>query len=153
MEKKAFQELIGPENHCHGCGIANEKGLHLKSYWQGEDSVAVWRPSPHHCAGSPDVVNGGVLASLMDCLSNNLAMASAYRRAGRKVGSNPKIWCVTARLEAEYLKPVPMGKDLHLHARVASVDRRATHVECSVQVDGQTCARGKVLLIEIKRSD
>ncbi len=27
---------------------ADERGLHIKSYWDGEDSVAVFQPKPYH---------------------------------------------------------------------------------------------------------
>jgi acyl-coenzyme A thioesterase PaaI-like protein len=152
-EKEAFQDLIGPENHCHGCGCGNEHGLQIKSYWDGDEAVAIFNPKPHHSAGSPDYVNGGILASLVDCHGNNLAMASAYRREGRQVGSLPKIWCVTARLEVSYKAPVPMGKELHLRAKITKQERRKTWLEIQVSVDGQLCVQGELLQIEVARKD
>ena len=151
-EKQAFQDLIGPENHCHGCGVGNPRGLYLKSYWDGDEAVAVWKPAPHHTAGSAAYVNGGILASLIDCHSNNLAMASSYRRVGRPVGSEPKIWCVTARLNIDYKKPVPIDQEIHLRARVLEHERRKTRVECQLGTETEVCALGEVLLIEIDRN-
>jgi len=152
-EKEAFQDLIGPQNHCHGCGVENEKGMRLKSYWDGEDAVANWKPSLHHTAGSKDYTNGGIMASLIDCHGNNLAMASAYRRAGRKVGSEPKIWCVTAQLKIDFLEPVPINQTIHLRAHVLKNEGRKTWIECQLSVNNQLCVKGELLQIEIQRND
>ena len=46
MSQIAFQDQ-GSVHHCHGCGPANEKGLRLKSYWDGDEAVAqILRISP-----------------------------------------------------------------------------------------------------------
>jgi acyl-coenzyme A thioesterase PaaI-like protein len=152
-EKEAFQDLIGPENHCHGCGCANEKGLQLKSYWDGDkdESIAVFKPAPHHSAGMAEYVNGGIIASVIDCHGNNLAMALAYHRAGRKVGSLPKIWCVTGRLEIDYKLPVPIDCELLLRARLLEQEGRKSWIECLLYADDLLCVRGKLLQIEIAR--
>ncbi|MCB0359921.1 MAG: hypothetical protein KDD44_09800, partial [Bdellovibrionales bacterium] len=95
--QQSIQDQIGSENHCHGCGPANSQGLQLKSFLvTPTEARAVWRPKPQHCAGSERVVNGGILASLIDCHCVNLAMAAAYGEANRSIGSEPKLWCVTA---------------------------------------------------------
>jgi len=39
MGEIAFQDQ-GSVHHCHGCGAANERGLRLKSYWEGDEAVA-----------------------------------------------------------------------------------------------------------------
>lgn len=153
MEKEtiAFQDLIGLENHCHGCGIGNPNGFYLKSYWDDNDAVATWKPLPHHTAGSLQFVNGGILASLIDCHSNNLAMASSYHREGRKIGSDPKIWCVTAQLKIEYIKPVPIDREINLRATLIKQEGRKTWIKCILSIDGKQCALGEVLLIELKK--
>ena len=152
-EKEAFQDLIGPENHCHGCGCANENGLQIKSYWDGDGAVATYWPKPHQCAGSPHYVNGGILASLIDCHGNNTAMATAYHRAGRKVGSLPKIWCVTAKLDISYKAPVSMGKELLLRSRITKQEGRKTWLEVNDFVEDKLCVQAELLQIEVKRED
>jgi hypothetical protein len=41
--EKAFQDHY-PEEYrkCYGCGPDNEHGLQIKSYWDGDESVAVF---------------------------------------------------------------------------------------------------------------
>ena len=45
----AFQDqIVG--NHCWGCSPTNESGLHIKSFWSGDESVCTWNPGGHHAA-------------------------------------------------------------------------------------------------------
>ena len=46
----AIQDLI-PNNLCFGCGADNNLGLHIKSYWQDDESVCIYQPEPHQTAG------------------------------------------------------------------------------------------------------
>ena len=67
MNKKSFQEYYPDElSYCYGCGRLNEHGLKLKSYWDGEETVAIFHPRPYHIA-IPGYVYGGLIASLIDC--------------------------------------------------------------------------------------
>src|SRR4026207_2341760 len=97
MDEIAFQDQ-GSVHHCHGCGAANEKGLRLKSYWDGDEAVANGCAEPHHCGGTRENLNGGIIASLIDCHSLNLAIAHAYRVAGPPIGSTPRPGDATAGL-------------------------------------------------------
>lgn len=159
MEQKqqSFQEqfaALGIE-HCWGCGVANKHGLRLKSYWDaagsnGEDSTAqaicVWQPQPYHIA-VPGVVNGGILATLIDCHSAATACADAYRAAGRPIapGGEPLLY-LTARLDVSYLRPTPADGPLKLRARVVERGERRTTVECAViSASGVESARGIVV--------
>ena len=107
MSSTAFQDLI-PDNGCYGCGPANPHGLRIKSVWEGEEAVCVYRPEPHQSAGPPQFLNGGIIATLIDCHSVCTAIAHAYRAEGRPIGSAPHIWCVTANLNVTYLRPTPL---------------------------------------------
>ena len=45
MGEKAFQDYYPDElSRCYGCGRLNEHGLKIKSYWDGQDAVAVLEP-------------------------------------------------------------------------------------------------------------
>ncbi len=87
MTEPAFQDQ-GSVHHCHGCGADNERGLRLKSYWDGDGAVANWQAEPYHCGGTRGNLNGGIIASLIDCHSLNLAIAHAYR-ASRAANRQP----------------------------------------------------------------
>jgi acyl-coenzyme A thioesterase PaaI-like protein len=150
MGERAFQDQ-GSVSHCHGCGADNEQGLQIKSFWDGDEAVANWKAQPHHCGGSQQIVNGGIVATLIDCHSLNLAIAHAYRTEGRAIGSAPRIGYVTGNLNVSYLKPTPMNRPLHLRARITKVEGRKAWVHCTLSAGGQICATGEVLGIRVMR--
>lgn len=146
----SFQDQIGPQNHCHGCGVGNPLGLQIKSQWRGEDGVCRFQPLPHHSAASTAVVNGGILASVVDCHCNCTAMANAYREQGRAIGSQPEIWCVTASLTLNYRKPTPIDEELEVVARVVRREGRKTWLSCTVSASTGVCVEAEMLAIEVK---
>ncbi len=150
MKQEAFQDL-GSVSHCYGCGADNEKGLQIKSIWDGDEAICTWKPKPHHCGGSTEIVNGGIIATLIDCHSLNLAIAHAYKIEGRSIGSSPRIHYVTANLDISYLRPTPIGKPLYLRANIKKIEGRKTWVNCTLSADGQTCAVGEALGIRVQR--
>jgi hypothetical protein len=42
---KSIQETYAPNLACFGCGPANPKGLHVRSFADGEEVVAEWNPT------------------------------------------------------------------------------------------------------------
>jgi acyl-coenzyme A thioesterase PaaI-like protein len=150
MSSVAFQDqYLDARADCWGCGRNNADGLHVKSYWDGDEAVASFTPHPEH-TGHKGVLNGGVIATLMDCHCMGLAMASAHRTEGREIGSQPLITYVTASLKVDYLKPTPLTeKPVQLRARVDKIDGRKTYMTCSLVADGIETARGEVLGIRI----
>jgi acyl-coenzyme A thioesterase PaaI-like protein len=150
MSQKSFQDQ-GSVSHCHGCGANNERGLQIKSYWDGDEAVATWKAQAHHCGGSKEIVNGGIIASLIDCHSLNLAIAHAYRIEQRPIGSAPRIGYVTGKLSVSYLKPTPISEPLQLKARITKTAGRKAWVSCTLSARGQVCATGEVLGIRVER--
>lgn len=47
MDEKAFQDYY-PDELAHCYGRLNERGLGIKSYWDGEETVAAFVPAAHH---------------------------------------------------------------------------------------------------------
>lgn len=150
MSERAFQDQ-GSVNYCHGCGADNQRGLQIKSFWEGDEAVATWKAEPHHCGGSQEIVNGGIIATLIDCHSLNLAIAHAYRMERRSIGSAPRIGYVTRNLNVSYLKPTPMDQPVELRARIAKIEGRKAWVTCTLSAGGQICATGDVLGIRVER--
>ena len=145
----SFQEQIGEKNHCHGCGTGNPLGLHIKSYWQDQQAICRFRPQSHHCAASTGVVNGGILASVIDCHCNCTAMANLYREQQRDIGSQPENWCVTASLTLNYRKPAPIDEELLLVARVSRREGRKTWLTCTLSASQGVCVEAEMLAIQV----
>jgi len=147
-KEKAFQDYYPDElSYCYGCGRLNEHGLQIKSYWDGEETVAVFQPRPYHTA-IPGYVYGGLIASLIDCHGTGTAAAAAYRAAGREMGTEPAYRYVTAALRVDYLKPTPMV-GLEVRGRVKEVKGRKVVVEVEVRAGGELCARGEVVAVQM----
>jgi len=145
---KAIQDCI-PDNHCFGCGPLNPLGLQIKSYWDGEEAVCRFQPRPEHMAGPTHVLNGGILATVIDCHAVCTAIADSYRVAGEALGAGPLRWAVTAALRVDYLAPTPIEQPVELRARVREVSGRKRVVDCTVRSGGRECAKAEVLAVEV----
>lgn len=148
VSARPFQDDLH-QNYCWGCGIANPHGLHIKSTWDGEDAVCVWQPAPEHMAGPRQVLNGGIIATVIDCHSICTAVADAYRAEGRQVGSEPFIWLVTASLAVSYRKPAPLDRRLRVTGRITERTGRKTIVTATVFAGEEECATGEVVAVRV----
>ncbi|RCU50453.1 PaaI family thioesterase [Corallincola holothuriorum] len=151
--KPAFQDLI-PHNHCFGCGPQNSEGLKLKSYWRDDgSSECVYLPQPHQCAGPTGFVNGGIIATLIDCHCICTAMAHAYALAGREIGQGQPIWYVTGELNIQYLAPTPIDEAIKLVAKVENVSGKKMTLSCELmnvtEAPSTPYARATIMAIQV----
>jgi acyl-coenzyme A thioesterase PaaI-like protein len=149
MNTKSFQDCY-PDHfaHCYGCGRLNKHGLHVKSYWDGEEAVCTFQPKPYHTA-IPGYVYGGLIASLIDCHCTGTASAAAYRAEGREMGSDPPRRFVTASLHVDYLRPTPIDAVLEVRARIKEIKGRKIVVTASLAAGGELCARGELVAVQV----
>lgn len=147
--EKAFQDYY-PDSyrHCYGCGPDNDHGLQIKSYWDGDESIAEFHPQEFHLA-FPGYVYGGLIASLIDCHSTGTAAAAAYRQEQRELGSAPHFRFVTAALHVDYLRPTPLGPPLILRSRVTEIKKRKVVIETDLLVNDVVTAKGNVVAVQI----
>ena len=149
MSQLAFQENYPEEfAHCYGCGTQNERGHRLKSYWDGDTTIAHFTPEPWHTA-IPGFVYGGLIASLIDCHGTGSAAAFGYRAEHRELGTEPPLRYVTASLKVDYLAPTPLGGELELRGRLVEAKERKITVEVTVKAEGKVCARGTAIAVKI----
>ena len=140
-----------PANICWGCGPDNAHGLRLKSYWRGDTTVARYQPKPYQ-AGWPWVLNGGILASLIDCHCVCTAIAEARRAPVASQDGHPPVVFATGSLSVRYLRPVPIDATLELTARITERTPRTTRLECTVTVRGEPCAQAEVVAVRVMSS-
>jgi acyl-coenzyme A thioesterase PaaI-like protein len=148
MDSPPFQDQLR-ENYCWGCGANNPRGLRVKSAWDGDDAVCTWTPEPHHAAGPRHVLNGGIIATLIDCHCICTAVAAAYRVEGREIGTHPLIWYVTGSLQVTYLNPAPINGPVLLRAHIADMKEKKTTLRCSLRAGDLECARGEVVAVRV----
>jgi acyl-coenzyme A thioesterase PaaI-like protein len=145
---QSIQDQIGG-NHCWGCGTLNPHGLQIKSYLRGEEAICEFMPLPEQMAGPTHLLNGGIIATLIDCHSVCTAIASAYQSEGRPIGSDPELWYATASLQVEYLRPTNLRAPVILRARVVAVSGRKITVHCSLSSGDEVTARAEVLAVRV----
>ena len=149
MSQKGFQDYYPDElSYCYGCGRRNEEGLKLKSYWDGEETVAIFKPRPYHIA-IPGYVYGGLIASIIDCHSTGTAAAATYRAEGREMGTEPLLRFVTASLHVEYIRPAPLGVTLEVRGKVKEIKGRKVVVSATVSAGGEIYAKGEVVAVKM----
>jgi acyl-coenzyme A thioesterase PaaI-like protein len=134
---------------CYGCGRLNPEGLHIQTYWNGEEGICRFTPKPHHTA-FPGFIYGGLLASLIDCHSMGTAIAATYHAEGREPGSDPEITYVTGNLNVSYLKPTPLDGEIVLRARMKELFPQKAIITCSVYAGDEECVRGEVVAVRVK---
>jgi acyl-coenzyme A thioesterase PaaI-like protein len=154
MNDKAFQDYYPDEfAHCFGCGRLNQDGMQIKSYWDGKESVCHYTPKPYYTGGFPGYLYGGLMASLIDCHGAATASAAKLREEGYSLGERPLSRFVSASMKVDYLKPVPIGAVLELRGRVKEIKKRVVTVDVTLSAEGLICAKGEVVMVQIRDSD
>lgn len=149
MSSKAVQDYYADDlAWCYGCGRLNPDGYQLKTVWEGDETLTRFTPRPYHIA-IPGYVNGGVLASLIDCHGTGSAAAAAYRAEGREVGDGPAPRYVTASLRVDYLKPTPLGVPLEVRGRIKGIKGRKVVVDAELSAGGEVTVRGEVIAVQM----
>jgi len=142
---QSLQDRYAPSNACFGCGPANEKGLRIKSFVQGDVVVAEWRAEKHHEA-FPGMLSGGITGALLDCHSNWTAAWHLMQKSG---ASTPPC-TVTAEFHVKLKRPTPTDQVIELRAKVVeSTDDRAV-VEAEMEAGGKITATCRGVFVAVK---
>lgn len=129
----SIQETFAPQLACFGCGPANEQGLHIRSFPEGEEVVAEWQPQKQYEAFE-GMLSGGIIGTLLDCHCN---WTAAYHLMNRNQLEKPPC-TVTADYTIKLFRPTPTDQSIKLRARVVeSSDEKAI-------VEGELIAHDKV---------
>ncbi len=131
----ASQEEQERYGHCFACGAANDSGLNLE-FEALDDGVvtALYVPQERH-QGWPNVLHGGIVATLLDESAAYVAYARGQHAA-------------TARLNIRYSRPAPMDIPLRVTATLVKDTRRMLTIEARVTtLDDETIARAEATLL------
>ncbi len=145
MDEPSLQDRYAPEGICFGCGSANEKGLRIKSRVEGEDVVAIWKPSPHHQAYA-GMLNGGIIGTLLDCHCN---WTAAYHLM-KRTGADHVPCTVTAEFSVRLLRPTPADGEVTLRARPVEIRDDRAWVEGELSAGGKVCDTFRGLFVAVK---
>ena len=128
--------------HCFGCGELHPTGLHLIAHaGEGADITAVFTVTENH-QGAPGLAHGGLLS---------LAFDEALGKLMWLIRSP----AVTARLETDFLKPVPIGTTLYITARITGRVNRKVYTAAEGRIgtpDGVIAVRAAALFVIVPMS-
>ena len=114
-------ELPSHFKHCFGCGDLHPTGLHLKArVGEGLTISAQFTVTENH-QGAPGLAHGGLLSLAFD---EALGKLMWLLRAP----------AVTARLETDFLAPVPIGTTLYISARIVGQQGRKVYSEAEGRI-------------------
>lgn len=145
---RSLQELYAPAGRCFGCGPANRLGLRIRSFPLADAAdahvVCDFTPQSHHEAFE-NVLNGGIIGTVLDCHMNWTTIHHLIKRGG--LDHAPP--CVTAEFKVVLERPTPIGP-VHVDARVvSSTDDRAT-IEATMTAGDKITAVGTGTFIAVK---
>jgi acyl-coenzyme A thioesterase PaaI-like protein len=128
--------------HCFGCGELHPTGLHLVAHaGAGADLTAEFTVTENH-QGAPGLAHGGLLSL-------------AFDEALGKLMWLIRAPAVTARLETDFVKPVPMGTTIHITARITGQVNRKVYTAAEGRLggaDGEIAVKAAALFVVVPMS-
>lgn len=129
------RELPSHYDHCFGCGSAHPAGLHVRMAATGDRVVGSFEVTDKH-QGAPGLAHGGIISAAVD------------------EGMGYLLWllatpAVTARLEVDFVRPVPVGSRLELDGRLDRVEGRRIFTSMTGRLGGDVAVRAKALYIKV----
>ena len=125
-------------NGCFVCGAANPRGMYL-AFEQDDEAKRIrgrFQLSSDY-QGAAGFIHGGVIATLLDEV---MSKANRFRKAR----------AVTAELNVEYLKPVPVGEDLLVEGWETDAKGRNLFLQGEIRDSaGNLLARGRGRFVDL----
>ena len=131
-----MQERLYPTMNCFGCGQASIGGLHLKSYVTPGGVIATFTPLPVHNNGT-DFVNGGILATILDCHTGAVIFANAYERGVIDAAGAASFSFLTSGIDVRFLRPTPLGPPLEVWGEMDSISDTEMIARAEVRYEGK----------------
>ena len=128
--------------HCFGCGEKHPTGLLLVAHVGNEMNITAEFVVSENHQGAPGLAHGGLLSLAFD---EALGKLMWLLRAP----------AVTARLETDFLKPVPMGSKLFISAEITGQVSRKVYCSAVGRLnspDGEIAVRAAALFVIVPMS-
>lgn len=148
MSDRSLQETYAPQGRCFGCGPTNDRGLRIRSFALADAAdahvICDFMPERHHEAFE-NVLNGGIIGTLLDCHMNWTAIHQWIK--ARNLDHAPP--SVTAEFKVVLKRPTPIGL-VHLDAHVVSVTGDRAQLEATMTAGGKVTALGYGTFVAVK---
>lgn len=138
MPEEAAESLRPLPSHyarCFGCGRDHPTGLHLAVAGGGRRVRGSFLVTEHH-QGAPGLAHGGVISAAVDEAMGFLLWLLATP-------------AVTAHLEVDFRRPVPVGTRLELEGEVERVEGRKIFGRMTGRVEGQVVVEARALFVMV----
>lgn len=133
------ERVLSHYGQCFGCGLDHPTGLHLSVIaGDGLTADAEFTVTVHH-QGAPGLAHGGVLTAAFD---ETLGSLNWLLRSP----------AVTGRLETDFVRPVPVGATLYIHAEVVAVAGRKVYTRAEGRLgsaDGPVAVTASALFVSV----
>jgi acyl-coenzyme A thioesterase PaaI-like protein len=131
-------EIASHYRQCFGCGEDHPSGLRMRVVAEADLSLrASFEVGTAH-QGAPGLAHGGVLAAAFDEALGALNWLLMHP-------------AVTARLETDFIRPVPVGSVLELEARIVGVDGRKVYTAAVGRLgpDGPVAVAASAMFVQV----
>ncbi len=129
---------------CFICGLKNNSGLQASFYeTEGGELIATFVPTLEH-QSYPGRLPGGLASAILDETMGRAIL----------VGNDKEIWGLTIELNVTYKKPIPLGVELKVVARISEENSRFFHGTGEIVLpNGEVAvmARGKYLKAPLEK--
>ncbi len=121
---------------CYGCGIDHPSGLHMQlSAGDGLTTSGSFLVTDMH-QGAPGLAHGGLLTTAMDEVLGSLNWL-----LGKPA--------VTAHLECDFRRPVPVGTELAMRARVDGALGRRVYMSAEALIDERVAVTARAVFVQV----
>ena len=132
-------EIGSHYRNCYGCGEDHVSGLHMRVLAdEGLSLRATFEVGTAH-QGAPGLAHGGVLTAALDEALGALNWLLMHP-------------AVTARLETDFRRPVPVGTLMAIEARIVAVDGRKVYTAAIGRLgpDGPVAVAASALFLQVE---
>lgn len=149
-----IQETYGERfQYCWGCGPKNEDGIHLHTVpsEDGKSCVCEFVPDKKFTGGVPNNLFGGMIAMAFDCTGTASAAYFAHKNKGLDLTEDTVIGrFITARLEVDFKKPVPIDGTVKITATPEEIGERKVIVNMEMESAGELRAKARIVAVGVK---
>jgi uncharacterized protein (TIGR00369 family) len=129
---------------CFVCGLRNGSGLNA-SFYETEkgELIATFVPKLEH-QSYPGRLHGGIASTILDETIGRAIL----------VGREQEVWGLTVELNLAYKKPIPLGVELRVVARITEENSRFFHGTGEIMLPGgeiAVTARGKYMKAPLEK--
>lgn len=150
----AIQESYGEQfQYCWGCGPKNIEGMHLKSYpaEDGEKCICHFVPPHQYTGGIPNKLFGGMIAMIFDCHGTASAAWFALKNTNIEFTEHTIIdRFITAKLEVNYKRPVPMDTELTVLSSIEKIDKNKLTIYMEMSAKQLIRATARMIAVKAK---